>query len=162
MIYFAPDLHCATGLLGEPVYLAQTESGPFTDFLGCVEGLKGAQKHSLIHSTSGIGNRHCDIIAGGEISGVAFVSSDVFGSDRQPPRAVHCVTGIEGEVQDRSLELCWIYTTRPGIGLQSTVDLDAFANSPLTQEQGFAQDVVSPDGLWSDLLAKRERQQVLR
>src|SRR5437660_11835694 len=143
MIYFAPDLHCATGLLGEPVYLAQTESGPFTDFLGCVEGLKGAQKHSLIHSTSGIGNRHCDIIAGGEISGVAFVSSDVFGSDRQPPRAVHCVTGIEGEVQDRSLELCWIYTTRPGIGLQSTVDLDAFANSPLTQEQGFAQDVVS-------------------
>src|SRR5262249_36604852 len=159
---FTFDLRRAARLLGETVDLAQAQSGAFADLFGRVEGLKGARHDSLAHAASGIADRDDDIVAGGQVGGAAVAGSDVLGSDRQPARAIHRIAGVDGEVEDRGLELGRIYAAGPGIGLQSTDDLDPFADGLLTQYQGLAQDVVGADGLRPDLLAAREGQQVLR
>ena len=116
------DLDVAVGLLGKAERLAEAEAGSLADLLGREERLEDRVEMFRRDAGAGVGDRDGDEVAAARRTGRAGQGwrRTLLHADRQPAFAVHGVAAVDGEIDQRGLELRDV-GDREAIGI---VDLD--------------------------------------
>ena len=121
----ALHLDVALGLLDEAESLAEAEAGAFADFLGGEEGLEDRFQPVRHDAVTGVGHRDRDeLAAAADLSAQRGNGADLADGDRQPAFAVHGVAGVDGQIDQRRLELGDIGNGKAAGGRD--IDIDAY------------------------------------
>lgn len=129
MAGLAHDHSVAACLFGETINLAEAETGALADVLGGEEGFERDAGRGCIHAEAGIGHGNADIGAGIDLVAAVFGAGHggVFGRDRQAAATGHGITRIDGQVEQRRLELMRVDAGRVDgqIQIQNEFDMGA-------------------------------------
>ena len=100
----------AAGLADETIHLAQAEARPLPCAFGREEGVEGLRDDVRRHACARIGDRDQHILTSLDrvLLGVGVIQQGVQGLDGEPASARHGVARVDGEIEDRVLELRWI------------------------------------------------------
>ncbi len=132
----AIELHMAAGLLDEAVDHAEAESAAGAGPLGGVEGLEGTLAHLRRHARARVRHPQGDIVPRygiGEGRGVALVDLRPGRLDDEPPSRRHGVARIDGQIQQRVLDLPGIGHDQGQLARQARRDLDRRAQAAAQQ-----------------------------
>ena len=132
----AVDFHMPARLLDEAVDLRKPQARAVSDVLGREERIEGLGLHLRRHSAAGVRHGQHDILAGhhfGLRGGVFFIEMNIRGFDRQLAAIRHRVARIDGEIEDRELELIGIGMRPPNAAAQNGFDRDLLAEGPAQQ-----------------------------
>ncbi|GJD67564.1 hypothetical protein MMMDOFMJ_0480 [Methylobacterium gnaphalii] len=144
------DLDVPVGLPDEPENLAESEPGALADLLGGEERLEGLGGHLRRHAGPGVcdGDHHVLALRDAEIvGGVALVDMRIGGLDGQPAAGGHRVARVDGEVQERALELVRIGPGAPEAARLHRLDLDRLAERAPQQLRHAGDEAVRLDRL---------------
>ncbi len=153
----------ASGLRAEAVDLAQAQAGALADFLGGEEGLEGALRHLGRHAGAGIGDgdqhampcRHIGRALGLGVLGIA-------GLHLQLAARGHGVACVEGQIDERELQLTGVHVDRPGSSGHPHRNLDAAPEHTVQQRLKLRQVPIEMHALRRQGPAPGHAQQVLR
>ena len=84
-------------------------------------------------AAAGVVDADADIVAGGKIGGLGLVQGDVVDLDAEIAAPAHRVAGVDGEVEDRILELGGIGPDVPDVVGEAGVDGDPLADRAVDQ-----------------------------
>jgi hypothetical protein len=104
----AVDLDVPSHLLGKTIDHAQAEPGALAGALGGEEGLECPLDDLGRHAGAGIGDDQGHIVAGRDVDvlrRILVVQVRIGGFDHQLTTLRHGITRVDGEVEDRVLEL---------------------------------------------------------
>src|SRR6185437_13890132 len=107
----AIDLDVAAGLLDEAVHLAQPKAGALPELLGGEERLEGAIDYLAGHAGAGVADANGDVLAGRQIgidTAILLIGIDVGAFYRQLAAGRHGVARVDGEIDERRLEVVGI------------------------------------------------------
>src|SRR6516162_7106769 len=130
----ALDLCGTSGLPGKTIDLTQAHAGTLTGLLGGVKRFEGTSEHLVAHAATRVGHGNHDVFACAQIRDDPGADHHILSCYDQRTGAVHRVSSIGRQVQNRSLELARINTAGPEIILRAHIDLHPFTNCLLTQE----------------------------
>ena len=151
-------------LLGEAEHHRQPEPGALARLLRGEERLEDPCEHLGRHAGAGVRHGQHHVVAGrhlGVPARVVLVQHLVGNLDRQPAAAGHGVAGVQGEVQQRALDLRRVGHGGPQARRVHDADLDVLAQRPLQQVRHVGQQRGEVDRHGRERLLARERQQLL-
>src|SRR5205823_1724646 len=125
------DIDEAAGLLDEAVDAGEAEPGALADLLGGVERVENLVDDVGRDAGAGIRDLDQHVFADRHalvLQTAAFIGADVRRAQRERTAVGHGVPGVDGEVDDRLLELADVGLDLPEVAYQRNVELDLFAD----------------------------------
>ena len=153
----------AAGLLDEAVDLRQAEAGAFADPLGGEERLEGLADDLRRHPRAAIADEDADILPGRDLcfAGVGLVEEDIRRLDRELATIGHRVARVDGEVEQRALELGRVDEGRPKSAGEHVLDDDGLAQGPAQHIRHAGDEAVDGKRLRRERLAARESEEAM-
>ena len=126
--------HRASRLPGEAIDHAEAEPAAFADLLGGEERFERAARNFGRHAGAHVRHRDRHVITGDEAFVAVIewlVEHGIRGRDRQAPATCHRIPRVDGQVEQRVLQLRRIDQAAPQHRVLRDFDLDGFAKRPL-------------------------------
>ena len=165
MAGLAVDAHVARGLAHEAIDLAQAQAGAAARHLGGEEGLEGALQRTPVHAAAGIGDGDQHVLPGlerlGHRLGIGLVEIGVGGLDGHLAAFGHGVARVDGEVQDRRLELVLVGEGEPQPAGQHGLERDRLAQGAAQQFGRVGDQPVGVERAGVERLLAREGEQAV-
>ena len=133
---FAVDFRMSAGLLHEPIDLRQAEAGALAGALGGEERVERLGQHVLGHANSGIADEQSDILARLKVGirgSIGIIEKAIRRLDGELSAIGHRIARVEGQVDDRILELIGVDEAGPQAPGLHRFDLDRLAQRALQQ-----------------------------
>ena len=158
----AGDGRRAAGLMGEAVDLAQAQAGALADVLGGEERLEHPRQHVGRNARTGVGDADGDEVARKAFFARFAAQHDRLRGDGERAARRHGVAGIDGEIEQRELELARIdlHGARPP--RHADLDLDIAAQRAAEHVLDLGQPFGEIDDARLQRLPPRECQQLPR
>ena len=158
------DLHVPARLLDEAEHHRKTEPRALAGRLGREERIEGLLHHLRRHAGAGVGHRDHHILPsrGVVLERIGVVEMGVHRLDRQLAAAGHRIARVDGEIDERLLQLAGIDIHLPQAAGQHGLQRNLLAQRPAQQFADAADQFVGADRFGRQRLAAGEGEQALR